>query len=95
MGRRKWLSGLLSPGAIFGVSFLWGVTRAIDGGAVCLLAKPFDGITLISQLEAALETHGRAMKRRDPYSPGQPTWLRLSPAEQAVVQLRPLPAHVN
>jgi FixJ family two-component response regulator len=32
--------------------------RAIDGGAVCLLAKPFDGTALIRQLEAALETHG-------------------------------------
>jgi FixJ family two-component response regulator len=32
--------------------------RAIEGGAVCLLAKPFDGTMLITQIEAALETHG-------------------------------------
>jgi FixJ family two-component response regulator len=32
--------------------------RAMDGGAVCVLAKPFDGTMLIEQLEAALETHG-------------------------------------
>ena len=34
--------------------------RAMDGGAVCLLAKPFDGTMLIEQIEAALETHGDA-----------------------------------
>jgi len=32
--------------------------RAMDGGAVGLLAKPFDGTTLMEQIEAALETHG-------------------------------------
>jgi FixJ family two-component response regulator len=32
--------------------------RAIDGGAVCLLAKPFDGTMLIKELETALEIHG-------------------------------------
>jgi FixJ family two-component response regulator len=32
--------------------------QAMDGGAVCLLAKPFDGTMLIKQIESALETHG-------------------------------------
>jgi FixJ family two-component response regulator len=32
--------------------------RAINGGAVCLLAKPFDGTVLIKKLETALEIHG-------------------------------------
>jgi FixJ family two-component response regulator len=31
--------------------------RALNGGAVCFLTKPFDGPTLIKYLDAALERH--------------------------------------
>jgi FixJ family two-component response regulator len=37
--------------------------RALGDGAICMLAKPFDGPTLIKCVEAALGTH------RDPTSP--------------------------
>ena len=32
--------------------------RAMDGGAVCVLAKPFHATMLIRKLETALEIHG-------------------------------------
>jgi FixJ family two-component response regulator len=32
--------------------------RAMNGGAVCFLTKPFDGPTLIKYLDTALERHG-------------------------------------
>jgi FixJ family two-component response regulator len=32
--------------------------RALKAGAICFLTKPFDGLTLIRCLDAALERHG-------------------------------------
>ena len=32
--------------------------RALKGGAICFLTKPFDRLTLIKCLDAALERHG-------------------------------------